>query len=104
MTALSAWTSRAVPSAILLPKSRTTALAEMAVTRFVWCSTPRTVSINPWLKLAVLLVEHHMSLVMAIADKVVGLDFGSKIAEGTAREVQADKAVIHDYHVADEED
>ena len=38
----------------------------------------------------VLLVEHHMSLVMSVSDKVVALDFGRKIAEGTPAEVQRD--------------
>ena len=33
--------------------------------------------------ITVLLVEHHMSMVMSICDKVVALDFGRKIAEGT---------------------
>ena len=33
--------------------------------------------------LTVLLVEHHMSLVMRISDRVVALNFGRKIAEGT---------------------
>ena len=33
--------------------------------------------------LTILLVEHHMSLVMQVSDKVVVLDFGRKIAEGT---------------------
>src|SRR5205085_689726 len=34
----------------------------------------------------VLLVEHHMGLVMSTADRVVALDFGRKIAEGTPAE------------------
>jgi branched-chain amino acid transport system ATP-binding protein len=54
-------------------------------------------SIRDEFTLSVLLVEHHMAMVMAISDKVVVLDFGSKIAEGTPEEIRVDARVIEAY-------
>ena len=49
------------------------------------------------LGITVLLVEHHMSLVMNVSDKVVALNFGRKIADGTPDEVRAHPDVIQAY-------
>jgi branched-chain amino acid transport system ATP-binding protein len=48
-------------------------------------------------ELTILLVEHHMGLVMSIANRVHVLDFGKTIAEGTPKEVQSNPAVIDAY-------
>ncbi len=49
------------------------------------------------LSLTMLLVEHHMNMVMRISDRVVALDFGRKIADGTPAEVQANEDVVRAY-------
>ncbi len=54
-------------------------------------------SIRSEFRLSVLLVEHHMAMVMAISDKVVVLDFGSRIAEGTPAEIRENPRVIEAY-------
>lgn len=47
--------------------------------------------------MGILIVEHDMEFVMDLADRVVVLDFGEKIAEGSPAEVRADAAVIEAY-------
>ena len=46
---------------------------------------------------AVVVIEHHMDLIMAIADRIVVIDQGRKLAQGTPAEVQRNEAVLEAY-------
>ncbi len=57
----------------------------------------RLIDALPGRGITVLLVEHNMDLMMSVADRIVVLNSGFKIAEGTPEAVSADPAVIEAY-------
>ena len=55
------------------------------------------IDIHEEMKKTIILVDHDMNMVMDIAEKVMVLNFGEKLAEGTPKEIIKDEKVVEAY-------
>jgi len=54
-------------------------------------------SLHQRFKLTTLLIEHHMDVVMSLCERIYVMNFGVRLAEGTAEEIQSDPEVLRAY-------